>query len=216
LQARHLGRRLSPAGDLPRDRTGSDPHDAVEPADAVDNARKPLAPALVRDPGDVPLDRPPDGLALGHVAVSRPEGLPDADAHVSDGHDDPLLGHPGLVALGGDEPAGGRAGMLDHVQAQLTGGLEQLVDDLAVGSALEPFPDERGQAIAAMRVVEPLQLDQGVPPIAFGNPWEGSLDLRPERVDDGADSIPRHRGPGRATARRRDATRPGRSGDGSA
>jgi hypothetical protein len=106
--------------------------------------------------------------------------------------------------------------MLDHVQAQLTGGLEQLVDDLAVGSALEPFPDERGQAIAAMRVVEPLQLDQGVPPIAFGNPWEGSLDLRPERVDDGADSIPRHRGPGRATARRRDATRPGRSGDGSA
>jgi len=80
--------------------------------------------------------------------------------------------------------------MLDHVQAQLTGGLEQLVDDLAVGSALEPFPDERGQAIAAMRVVEPLQLDQGVPPVAFGDPWESSLDPRPERVDDGAEVHP--------------------------
>jgi hypothetical protein len=29
--------------------------------------------------------------------------------------------------------------MLDHVQAQLTCGLEQLVDHLAVGAALQPF-----------------------------------------------------------------------------
>jgi hypothetical protein len=117
LQPRHADRGLSPAGDRPRDDSGPDPQDAIEPADTLDNPRKPLATALVRDTGDVPLDRPPDGLAVGHVAVSRPQGLPDADADVPDRHDDPLLGHPGLVALGGDEPAGGRAGMLDDVQA---------------------------------------------------------------------------------------------------
>ena len=66
--------------------------------------------------------------------------------------------------------------MLDHVQAQLTCGLEQLVDHLAVGAALQPFPDERGKAVAAMRVVEPFQLDQGVSPVAFGDPGKGSLD----------------------------------------
>jgi hypothetical protein len=130
------------------------------PPDPIDDARKPLATALVLDRRDVPLDRSPDGLPIGHVAVSRSERLPDADAHIPDRHDDPLRRRSGLVALGGDEPAGGRASMLDHVQPKLTGGLEELIHHLVVGAALEPLPDERGQAIAAVGVVEPVELDQ--------------------------------------------------------
>jgi hypothetical protein len=81
--------------------------------------------------------------------------------------------------------------MLDDVQAQLTSGLEQPVDDLAVGPALEPLPDERGQVIAAMGVIEPLELDQGVSPVAFDDPWKGgTFDPGPERVEDGSQVHP--------------------------
>jgi hypothetical protein len=45
-------------------------------------------------------------------------------------------------------------------EPKLTGGLEELIHHLAVGAALEPLPDEPGQAIAAMGVVEPVELDQ--------------------------------------------------------
>jgi hypothetical protein len=41
-----------------------------------------------------------------------------------------------------------------------------------------------------MRVVEPLQLDQGVSPVAFGDPGKGSLDPDPERLDDRSEVHP--------------------------
>ena len=66
--------------------------------------------------------------------------------------------------------------MLDHVQAQLTGIFEELVDDLGVDTTLEPLPDERRQAVAAVHVPEPLQLDQSVPPAALGDSRERPLD----------------------------------------
>src|SRR5918993_4125434 len=74
--------------------------------------------------------------------------------------------------------------MLDDVLPQLPGGLEELVHDLTVGAALEPFPDERGQAIAAVRVVEALQLEEGVPAVALGDPREAPAHVDLERVDD--------------------------------
>ena len=40
-----------------------------------------------------------------------------------------------------------------------------------------------------MRVVEPLQLDQGVSPVALGDS-EGSLDPDPERLDDRSEVHP--------------------------
>ncbi|HKQ02359.1 MAG TPA: hypothetical protein VJ735_18705 [Actinomycetes bacterium] len=76
--------------------------------------------------------------------------------------------------------------MLDDVLAQFPGRLEELVHDLSVGAALETVPDGRGQAMAAERVVEALELDQGVSPVAFGHPRKASADADPERVDDGS------------------------------
>jgi hypothetical protein len=103
------------------------------------------------------------------LRIQRIPSSPLTPAHFPDGHDDPLIGRPGLVPLSGDEPADGRAGMLDDVLAQLPSGLEELVHDLTVGATLQPLPDEPGQAVAAVRVVEALQLDQGVPTIALGD-----------------------------------------------
>jgi hypothetical protein len=80
--------------------------------------------------------------------------------------------------------------MLDDVLAQLSGGLEELVHDLAVGAALEPVPDERGQALAAMRVAEALQLEKGIPAVPFGDSGKAPADVDLEGVDDGTEVHP--------------------------
>lgn len=107
--------------------------------------------------------------------------------------------------------------MLDDVQAQLTGGREQLVDDLAVGPALEPLPGERGQVIAAMGIIEPLELDQGISPVALGDPRKRrAFDPGPERVDDGSQMHPGEPAPNVEILREHELDRqslPGGGGD---
>ncbi|HSO52884.1 MAG TPA: hypothetical protein VL330_09080 [Actinomycetes bacterium] len=108
-----------------------------------------------------------------------------------DGHDDPLAGRAGPVALRGDESTDGRAGVLDDIQPKLTRGLVELVHDITVGTAaLQPFPDERGEAVAAVRVSESLQLDEGVPTVPLDDLRQASLDLHIEGVEHVAEVHP--------------------------
>jgi hypothetical protein len=184
--------------------------------DPIDDPREALAAPGIRDAGHVPADRLRDGFAVRHLAIPEPERRPDADAHIPDRNNDPLLRRPGLVALGGDEPADRRAGMLDDVLAQLSGGLEELVHNLSVDAALEPFPDERGQALAALRIAEALQLEKGIAAVPFGDPGKAPADVDREGVDDGAEVHPGEPAPDVGMLREHQLDRqpvPGRGGD---
>ncbi len=59
----------------------------------------------------------------------------NADAHVADRDDGTLIRLATSVQLRGHEATGGRPGMLDHVEAELTRRLVQLRHDLTIGIA---------------------------------------------------------------------------------
>jgi hypothetical protein len=59
----------------------------------------------------------------------------NADAHVADRDDGTLIRLAASVQLRGHKAAGGRPGMLDHVEAELTRRFVQLRHDLTIGIA---------------------------------------------------------------------------------
>jgi hypothetical protein len=72
--------------------------------------------------------------------------------------------------------------MLDHVHAQLAGGLEELVDDLTVGASLDPLPDERGRRRSLPRASPNRSSSIRASPVALGHPRKGPLDMDLERI----------------------------------
>jgi hypothetical protein len=70
------------------------------------------------------------------------------------------------------------------IETELARGLIELVHDLTVGTAtLKPLPDEGGEAIAALRVPEHLELDQVVPAVALDELRQASLHSNVKRVE---------------------------------